>query len=354
MKIKSITLQNYKQFVEPITFSFTNPDGEVNEKTLLIGNNGTGKSSILQAIVALVASAVRENFTPESLDWAGYEYRFLQTGNLPLRIEIEILLSEEEIDFTKQYFKQLKEKGINLGRMPSDKKTVILYLDYNNKKVLAKEGLAAFNQLTGYQYAKNLAQYTPNKALLFENVGNIYWYNEQRNLSNFSYFLEDELPQIDFIRSFLASAYYFHQDIETGKRTLKEGEFDFYNKFQSLYASIFPDRKLVGATPRFDIYEKSKVPNFYLSVGKNQYEISGMSAGERAVFPILMDLARWTPNNSIFIIDESELHLHPPLQQAFVRTLLNVGKNNQFIFTTHSNSVSSMFSTSENEIIRLK
>jgi DNA repair exonuclease SbcCD ATPase subunit len=51
MKIKSITLQNYKRFVAPTTFSFTNPDGEVNEKTLLIGNNGTGKSSVLQAIL---------------------------------------------------------------------------------------------------------------------------------------------------------------------------------------------------------------------------------------------------------------------------------------------------------------
>ena len=78
-----------------------------------------------------------------------------------------------------------------------------------------------------------------------------------------------------------------------------------------------------------------------------------MSAGERAIFPILMDFARWNINHSIIIIDEIELHLHPPLQQTLVRVLQQLGHDNQFIFTTHSNSVTSMFDESENQIIRL-
>jgi predicted ATP-binding protein involved in virulence len=87
--------------------------------------------------------------------------------------------------------------------------------------------------------------------------------------------------------------------------------------------------------------------------GKNQYELAGMSAGERAIFPILMDFARWNINNSIIIIDEIELHLHPPLQQALIRSLPHWGQNNQFIITSHSNSVASMFDENENQIIRL-
>jgi len=78
-----------------------------------------------------------------------------------------------------------------------------------------------------------------------------------------------------------------------------------------------------------------------------------MSAGERAIFPILMDFTRWNINNSVIIIDELELHLHPPLQQTLVRALSEIGHNNQFIFTTHSNSVVTMFDESENQIIRL-
>ena len=76
-----------------------------------------------------------------------------------------------------------------------------------------------------------------------------------------------------------------------------------------------------------------------------------MSAGERSIFPILMDFARWNINNSIIIIDEVELHLHPPLQQALIKALPKLGKNNQFIITSHSNSVAALFD--ENQIIRL-
>jgi len=66
-----------------------------------------------------------------------------------------------------------------------------------------------------------------------------------------------------------------------------------------------------------------------------------------------MDFARWNINNAIIIIDELELHLHPPLQQTLVRALSKIGRHNQFIFTSHSNSVISMFDETENQIIRL-
>ena len=67
MKIKEITLRNYKRFIDQRTFSFCDSEGEVNDITLIVGNNGSGKSSLLQAIVLLVASASREGFSIEKL-----------------------------------------------------------------------------------------------------------------------------------------------------------------------------------------------------------------------------------------------------------------------------------------------
>jgi predicted ATP-dependent endonuclease of OLD family len=66
-----------------------------------------------------------------------------------------------------------------------------------------------------------------------------------------------------------------------------------------------------------------------------------MSGGERAIFPILFDFANWNIHNSVILIDEIELHLHPPLQQAMIRAMMRneLGTNNQFIITTHSDSV---------------
>jgi predicted ATP-dependent endonuclease of OLD family len=51
-----------------------------------------------------------------------------------------------------------------------------------------------------------------------------------------------------------------------------------------------------------------------------------MSGGERAVFPMLMDFASWNIHNSVILIDEIELHLHPPMQQALLRALPKLGK----------------------------
>jgi predicted ATP-dependent endonuclease of OLD family len=353
MKINKITLQNYKRFVQPQTFSFTDSDGIVNEKTLIVGNNGTGKSSILQAIVILLASAIRDNFNPKNLDWPGFEYRHLQTGPLPLKIEVEILFLDEEIRATQEYARQLKNLGVKLDKQPASNKSVTIYFDYNKCRVFAKEGREVYYQFKGYQYAKTLASFTSQKNKIFENIGNIYWYTEQRNSNNITNLLESQINQLDDISIFLASAYNYHTAVKDGRRTIQEGEFDFYEELESIYKKVFPGRSFVGSAPRFDIYEKAQAPDFFLYDGHNQYELSGMSAGERAVFPILMDFARWNINNSIIIIDELELHLHPPLQQTLVRALSQIGRNNQFIFTSHSNSVISMFSETENQIIRL-
>ena len=353
MKIKKITLQNYKRFVQSKTFSFTNSDGNINDKTLIVGNNGSGKTSILQAIVILLATAIRDHFSTAELDWPGFEYRHLQTGKLPIKIEAEIVFEDEEIITTQEYAKELKQMGVELTGSPASNKSVKIRLDYSGQKAKAIGGYSKYLQFSGYQYAKRLASLTPDKNKLFTNVGNIYWYTEQRNSYNITNLLDNEDSQLDDIRNFLSSAYNYHTAVQQGKRKIQEGEFDFYEKLVSLYKKVFPNRTFVGPAPRFDIYEQAKAPDFFLFDGHREYEISGMSAGERAVFPILMDFARWNINNSIIIIDELELHLHPPLQQTFVRALSEIGNNNQFIFTTHSNNVISMFDENENQIIRL-
>ena len=96
MKIKEITLRNYKRFVEETSISF-HKHGEINDLTLIVGNNGTGKSSLLQAIVMMIAPLTRDHFSVEDIDWSGFEYRFIQSGGrMPLKVEATIDFSEEE------------------------------------------------------------------------------------------------------------------------------------------------------------------------------------------------------------------------------------------------------------------
>ena len=131
-----------------------------------------------------------------------------------------------------------------------------------------------------------------------------------------------------------------HGHIVSGRIVLKENEKDNFIALETIYNRILPNRKFIGAIPQNDIDAPEE---FWLTDGNNRYEIAEMSAGERAIFPILMDFALMSINNSIIIIDELELHLHPPLQQVLIRALPKLGENNQFIITTHSRSVAALF-----------
>jgi predicted ATPase len=103
---------------------------------------------------------------------------------------------------------------------------------------------------------------------------------------------------------------------------------------------LFFQNAALGPVPREGIDDILSEPWFYLYYDKsNLYEISEMSGGERAIFPMLVDFANWNIHNSVILIDEIELHLHPPLQQALLRALPKLGKNNQFIITTHSDYI---------------
>ena len=350
MKLRSITIRNFKRFVAKQKFEFFSENDPDSNKILILGNNGTGKSSILQAIVLITALATRDRFTPEDVNWPGFDFRHAQIGKMPIAITCDYLFSDEEVSATRKYAERLIVSGIAL-ELPSTDKEVSLRFNPKNDYISASKSKSRLYQFSGYQYAKQLSKNTKNKSELFDKVGNIYWYDEQRTSASTSNMIDSSSQDLDDVRAFLSSAYTYHIAVTEKGREIREGEFDFYESIHTLYRKVFPSRSFIGSAPRFDVYEKADVPDFFLFDGKNQYELGEMSAGERAVFPILMDFARWNINNSIIIIDEIELHLHPPLQQALIRVLDELGNDNQFIITSHSNSVAAMFD--EAQIIRL-
>lgn len=335
MKIKTITLQNYKRFVEPCSISFCNEEGEINNMNLIVGNNGTGKSSLLHAIIMLIASDSRKKHISK-LKLPGLDLAYIQTGNMPIKIEANIELTREEIIATQNYAKRLidMDNGRNIIP-PNDILDIKLRLSYDNLKVFSNNKGA----LSGYYYASILKQYEVEYRKLFDQVGTILWYDEQRTMFSMNDPI-NEASNIDKLREILVNAHYFHINITQQGYPLLPGQQNNFLKIQEVFQRVFPNHRFLGAAPRRNDPSKT---DFWLTDGKNQYELGGMSAGERALFPILMEFALLNINNSIIIIDELELHLHPPLQQAFVNALPYLGKNNQFILTTHSRSVTALF-----------
>jgi energy-coupling factor transporter ATP-binding protein EcfA2 len=74
-----------------------------------------------------------------------------------------------------------------------------------------------------------------------------------------------------------------------------------------------------------------------LEEGDRQYPLSMAATGEQVILDYLTQFVYPRPvNNSLILIDEPELHLHPRWIRQLYRALPMLGRGNQFIMTTHS------------------
>jgi len=74
---------------------------------------------------------------------------------------------------------------------------------------------------------------------------------------------------------------------------------------------------------------------FENSLGK-EFDINGLASGEKQLFLRGLSLKFLEANNSIILIDEPEISLHPEWQQKIIKVYENIGINNQLIIATHS------------------
>lgn len=77
------------------------------------------------------------------------------------------------------------------------------------------------------------------------------------------------------------------------------------------------------------------IPIFTNSAG-DKFDINELSSGEKQLFLRTLAIKMLNPENSIILIDEPELSLHPKWQQRIVDVYRKIGENNQIIIATHS------------------
>ncbi|MBO3459020.1 AAA family ATPase [Aetokthonos hydrillicola Thurmond2011] len=339
MKVQSLQLRYFKKFRSPDLFDFTDPEtGLARDLIVLIGMNGAGKTSLLQAIAATLGTATGRLKEPSDLEWAGFNYELLGSnwGGFEPEVTVKVQFSSGELEAVGDFQQKLRDMGRDL-QPPAAKH--IVTLKWHNGRVQAGSAGELF-QFKGREYAKQLLR--AEGFQVFERVGTILWYTEQRTSTSLTTEDPDRKLEIteDLLRDRLSKWRQFHQDVEMGKIPhLRPGQKDLYAEIERAYQAVFPERSFEGPVLRENVDDILSEPWFYLYDGKNQYEISEMSGGERAIFPMLMDFASWNIHNSVILIDEIELHLHPPMQQALLRALPKLGTNNQFIITTHSDYI---------------
>ena len=351
MKIKSVRLERYKRFVDT-TFDFVDEDtGKPYDLIVLVGENGCGKSSILQAIAAILGEATGQLHQARDLNWPGFVIDTIDANRSgKSRITLDIVFKKDELEATQEYYNKadiahyLRQYDIDLFLDENIK--LHFYHDtsqvYEGYVIRAGETSELPDQFKGRGYASSLIVKRIASHDILKRVGGVFWYHELRNESTLTPHYDNgwDDEEESFDKKIAKNALNAIRELFTG--WFAEENKSRVTKFNKIYQQFFPDRTL----SRIESYTYSRAmsrPIYFKTLNDNfEYELAELSGGERALLPIIIDFVQWDINNSVILIDELELHLHPPLQRALIYNLQNLGNNNQFIITTHSDYVANM------------
>ena len=355
MKISRIHIENFKRF-EGIDIPIQNDlTQEVADQFLFLGDNGSGKTTVLQAVALCLSMAAGLTRSVEKFNWLGWmPGRFRMWGEP--RIELEVHFSQDELTATREAAERWSRNAKPLGApndfvMPGKEETVRLVLEDGHCRAPQP---AQYFQFRGRRYASQLLNTDPGARELFSRLPGVFWFDQFRNLA---------LPPAPYQRDAEEEEPTGRISYSVGVARLREHlnkwhlrryaggvaeEPDFLMELENSYKSIFqgrsfgrPEAMYKGGAPTPQDYY------FILSDGSRTYDIEEMSAGEQAVFPILYEFVRQQIRNSVVLIDEIDLNLHPPLAQALLLALPTIGPGCQFLLTTHSEAISGLVSPEE-------
>lgn len=344
MQISSVRIENFKA-IKQLEISFVdNKRGIIRPITCLFGDNGSGKTTVLQAIALVVSLATRKINSPNEFQWYGFLADRLSTFG-KTHIEIDVNLSDDEIIAIDEIYGIWKEYlpiKFKKEKLIPPKKDNIITIVYEAGRVMAKQGKGALVELLGRYYTKStLLQRDRTYKKYFERVGDIFWFDQYRNLGRGNY-QNIENEEIDSQKiSWQAGIEVLRKHLVGWEHKRKYSnvinEEDYLDRLQNYLSKIFIGSKFDGLEIMPSSYDKSE-PEFYFMIKRNdsRYDISEMSSGEQAVFCVLYEFVRLNISRSIVLIDELELHLHPPEQQLLYNSLRKVGSDCQYIITSHS------------------
>jgi predicted ATP-binding protein involved in virulence len=336
MHIQQVQIKNFRCF-EDLTVNL-NPDVNI-----FVGNNGSGKSAVLDAISAAISPYLYEfqlrldvNIKDKHIKELNLFQKDVRNGEKIDRvvniIQFSIALTNIP-EFTTSYFKETTDIN-NLG-LPLHNRISSELLDYV------------------YQHGEHLKNYWDFPVCAY--------YRSHRSL------IDDLDIQLDFNQDFSPfDALKNSFDAVASFRDLVG--WVFVREFQELREGKkqkniefeFPDLKQIRKAISIIIAPSARV--YFSQVNssatimvewetetgeKIELSLDQLSSGYRNMLALVMDFARRlalaNPQmenpleaESILMIDELDLHLHPTWQQKIIPDLRKVFPNTQIIATTHS------------------
>ena len=283
MKIKKFYIEEYKG-LKSIFLNFEN-NNKVLNLTVLAGINGSGKTRVLESILDYFQKIVNhiENENGAEIFFETDEQNCLNQGYNPYMLYQILNYYNDENTFERG--RKVVEK--NLKVFP---KIIYVPTEINFQKVeIASPMLVqeySFLNIVDSILIKDVPSYIATRIMKMA--------NEQEN---------------------------------TPMREIRAAVFKEINE---IFEILDLDIKISGISKN-----AKSIPIFTNSAG-DKFDINELSSGEKQLFLRTLAIKMLNPENSIILIDEPELSLHPKWQQKIVDVYRKIGKNNQIIIATHS------------------
>jgi len=289
MKIKNLHIKEFKG-LRDISINFEKND-EPLDLVVLAGSNGSGKTRILESI---------KDYFESYIDIQAIKI----INNLQIFFEKEEKECIDKIGSEKYFYSTLKYFSLN------DKKENLNDSSY----LVIKKNLLILPKIIYVPTEINFQKMNTASTTLVQEYNFI-------NIVNTN--LIKDIPS--YIATKMISAMLKNKNEKVGD--VQKKVFDEINEiFEILDIDVKAE----------DISQDGKnMPIFENSSG-DKFDINELSSGEKQLFLRTLAIKMLNPENSIILIDEPELSLHPKWQQRIVDVYKKIGKNNQIIIATHS------------------
>lgn len=274
MKVEKIKFNNHKIFND-LEIDFKDKNEEILNTIVIIGENGSGKTTLLKSIY--------ESFV--DIDERGYE----EIGNN--KVELTPALYTTTVKLGKKEYGILHPDVIwEIGKNPDDPKVVYMPTEINFEKVNKVDNTFNFEPYFYNVIDQNMTQNIPS--LIATKINKEIFRNRNKTIG-------EVIDQV-------------------------------CNDINSIFSVMDLDVKLAGLSET-----NETKPIFRNGLG-NEFDITGLSSGEKQLFLRALALKFLDVNNSVILIDEPEISLHPQWQKKIIDVYESIGENNQLIIATHS------------------
>ncbi|MEG4342183.1 AAA family ATPase [Microcoleus sp. A003_D6] len=354
MEIKRFTLNHIGLF-ENLEIALAPTEKNPSNITILVGNNGSGKTSILQALATSLSWFIARLRTEKGSGNPIREDAILNSANTAA-IEIEICDSlgssanPNKSETGDRFQWTLAKTRTGRNTQYTSQLLDCTRLAHHYRSALTDNGQTSLPLIAFYPVERSVLDIplkirTKHTFLQLDGYDNALiqgvdfrrffeWFREREDSENESVIPEDILKEL---------------------RLLAETNQDVWQRLNERNASA-KDRQLTAVRtaihrfmPRMDNLRVRRKPRLYMAIDKNgeTLNVTQLSQGEKSLMALVGDIARRLAmlnpaldnpltGDGIVLIDEVDLHLHPSWQRSLCDRLIETFPNCQFVLTTHS------------------